>query len=811
MIHLIGNAHIDPVWLWKKSEGLAEIRATFRSALERMKEFPEYHFTSACAYYYLWIEATDPGMLAEIRRRVREGRWHIAGGMWVQPDNNIPSGEAMARHFLYSQRAFLRLFGETARVGYLVDSFGHNGMTPQLLKKAGMDCFVFQRPGETEKDLESELFRWESPDGSQVLCYRMLEPYGEQYGNELSDEVIRRKLTRCRKQYAETGRPQMCFYGVGDHGGGPTVRGLNQLREENKAGDLGHTSIEDFFASVKDIPGLPVIRTPLLHHASGCYSAHSAIKAANARAETALRAAEVYDTLCALWLGTLPRTAALREAWETVMFNQFHDILAGCSIREACEEALDGFRGVIHTAREIGETARQRLAAAVCTDKTPEDGKRCEKTDMRRMWEKSGEGSPAVVFNPHSFPVEALVPLYTILTVNGVRGPEGQPLPVQKIRGQHTLLDERESSLFRVRVPAMGYTVVYLFSEEQTPPPDAGLRCSVSCLENACLRVDIDPGSGLITGVYDKTENRPLLSGPAGRGIVIENGEADTWGHGIFTFDRECGEFKAERVELTEAGPLRGCVRVIARWGGSTLTQEYRLEADARRLDVRCTLDLRDPQKFIKLAFPVAAGSPQAVYGMPFGFRTDSVDGVEQPASQWAGLWDEETRSGAVIAACGKYSFCARGEELRMTIGRSAYYADHDGIRDSFMEPQDEGKQTFSYALIPVKGDPAAATERLALMHQPPAVVYETHHGGILPARQAGIALSRPNLAVSAFKFAEDGDGPVLRVWETAGKATEAVVRPEGLPPAEVSMAPHEVLTLRYGPEGWRTVGLTEE
>ncbi|MBQ8752489.1 MAG: alpha-mannosidase, partial [Clostridia bacterium] len=190
MIHLIGNAHIDPVWLWKRSEGLAEIRATFRSALERMKEFSEYHFTSACAYYYAWIEAVDPPMLREIQQRVQEGRWHIAGGMWVQPDNHIPSGESLVRHFLYSQRTFRRLFGQTARVGYLVDSFGQNGMTPQLLKKAGMDYFVFQRPDLTEKDWETELFLWESPDGSRVLCYRMPKPYGEQCGGVLADELI---------------------------------------------------------------------------------------------------------------------------------------------------------------------------------------------------------------------------------------------------------------------------------------------------------------------------------------------------------------------------------------------------------------------------------------------------------------------------------------------------------------------------------------------------------------------------------------------------------------------------------------------
>ncbi len=810
MIHLIGNAHIDPVWLWKRSEGLAEIRATFRSALERMKEFSEYHFTSACAYYYAWIEAVDPPMLREIQQRVQEGRWHIAGGMWVQPDNHIPSGESLVRHFLYSQRTFRQLFGQTARVGYLVDSFGQNGMTPQLLKKAGMDYFVFQRPDLTEKDWETELFLWESPDGSRVLCYRMPKPYGEQCGGVLADELIDEKLTLLRELYAETGRPQMCFYGVGNHGGGPTVRTLNLLRERNEAGDLHHTSMEDFFVSVKDTPGLPVFRTPLLHHASGCYSAHAALKAANARAENALRVAETYDTLCALRLGVPAQTARLREAWETVMFNQFHDILAGCSIREACEEALDGYRSVCHTAMDIGELARHRLAANLCTTRNPGEDGSCEKLEMRRLWAKNGEGAPVVVFNPHPFPVQALVPLNTLLPVGGVRGLDGQPLPVQTFRGQHTLFAEKDSTLFRVEVPAFGHTVVYLYYEALDGVPATALSCTDTCLENPYLRVEFDPQTGWISRFYDKVNKRELAAGALTRAVAIENGEADTWAHRIFTFDEECGAFTLESMQLLETGPLRGCIRVRSRYGRSVLVQDYSLTADGRGLEVVCTLELHDIQKFIKLVFPTALSAPEAVYAMPFGYRTHPLDGMEQPASEWAGLWDQQTHQGLALACCGKYSYSASGSELRVTIARSAYYADHDGERDAFMDVLDEGKQTFRYAIMPLDGDPTPVVRQLAVMHQPLDVVYEAHHDGVLPAEYTGISVSCPNVSVSAYKYGEDGDGPVLRVWETAGVATEATVHPEGLPPLTVSLAPQEVQTFLYGPDGWQAMDFIE-
>ncbi len=158
-VHLIGNAHLDPVWLWQWYEGYAEVKATFRSALDRMKEFPDFRFTSACAAYYEWVRDSDPAMFDEIRARVREDRWSIAGGWYIQPDCNIPSGESFARHALISQRFFRKEFGRTARVGYNVDSFGHNGSIPMLLRNSGMDAYVFMRPGPHEKpDLPDSLF-----------------------------------------------------------------------------------------------------------------------------------------------------------------------------------------------------------------------------------------------------------------------------------------------------------------------------------------------------------------------------------------------------------------------------------------------------------------------------------------------------------------------------------------------------------------------------------------------------------------------------------------------------------------------------
>ena len=176
-IYLIGNAHIDPVWLWKKSEGLSEILATYRSALDRMKEFPTISSPAPAPTTTSGWRPSTPPCLPRIRQRVEEGRWSVTGGMWVQPDCNLPSGEAFCRHTLYSQGFFQEHLGLTAQVGYNVDSFGHNGMLPQLLKQAGMESYVFMRPGDHENPAIPDLFWWEAPDGSRVLTHKIRYEY----------------------------------------------------------------------------------------------------------------------------------------------------------------------------------------------------------------------------------------------------------------------------------------------------------------------------------------------------------------------------------------------------------------------------------------------------------------------------------------------------------------------------------------------------------------------------------------------------------------------------------------------------------
>ena len=827
-VHLIGNAHIDPVWLWRKPEGMSEILATFRSALDRMNEFQDYVFTSACAGYYGWVEKVDKTMFAEIKKRVAEGRWNIAGGFWIQPDCNIPAGESFARHLLYSQGFFRERFGIMAQVGYNVDSFGHNGMLPQIFAKAGMENYVFMRPDSREKPgLPGDVFIWESPDDSSVAAFRISQGYGTpsdanlndwepEKADSMPDEdfTVTKALKHLEKAESE-GLPVMCFYGVGNHGGGPTIKNIDALAklcEENK--DIGFSSVDEYFKQLREtglIGSLPKVREDLQHHASGCYAANSTVKAANRKAEQALMAAEKYDVLAHALTDCESMRERLKPAWEKVMFNQFHDILAGCSIRDAYAEALDEFAAARDAAAEMTDLAVHRISWRICTTKIL-DGKKAQKNGWA-LWEKEGEGSPVVVFNPHSFPVSA--PMQINATVAGVSDREGAPVPCQQVRGPQTNGQDRFNTIFTADVPALGYATYYIYRNRKFGGL-SGNAVSVTkdSLENDLLKVTFNK-AGFISGFLDKETGYEIAGGPMARPVVIDDKIPDTWSHNIFTFDTEIGCFMKAEARVLDLGPVRGGLRITSVYGGSTLVQDFYVYPGRKELEVRCRLDFREKLKILKLCFPVNAVDPEAVYSMPFGFIKKEPDGCEEPSQEWAGVCGKASGKGLALLNDGRYSFCVKGNEMRMVAARGCIYADHYGKRDDLVEYQDQGEHFFSYVLMPYsQTNPSDVVRRAMVLNRQPVLIAETHHGGDLDPSYSGISITGGNVTAQAVKFSEKGDGYIIRLLETSGGHSEAEIdfAPAGAR-FKVKMKPQEFKTYLVPKDGGiiEEVYLTEE
>ena len=785
-LHMIGNAHIDPVWLWRWQEGYHEVLASFRSALDRLEEYDDFVFVSSSAAFYEWVEKSDPEMFEEIRTRVAEGRWEIVGGWWIQPDCNIPGGESFVRQALYAQRYFARKFGVTARVGYNVDSFGHHGMLPQLLKKSGLDYYVFMRPSPHEKGLPGRLFWWESDDGSRVLTYRIPFEYGT-WGKDLEKHVL-----RCAAELREQVSELMCFYGVGNHGGGPTrenIESIISLAQRDDLPTLEFGSPNRYFAAMEErqLP-LPVVHTELQHHASGCYAAHSGVKRWNRRAENLLLTAEKLSALAAQVTGHRTEEE-LGRAWKGVLFNQFHDILAGTSIEEAYDDARDLYGEAMSIGSRALNEAMQALAWNI--DIPHQEGVR-----------------PLVVFNAHGWPVDGPVELEISRLREGevLVDENGDRVAMQTAQSAATA-QGRQKLVLRTELPALGYRTLRLVQEREAPALPAGLvGASDTLLENERFRLEFDGESGWLTSLFDKEAATEVLSGPACRPVVIDD-PSDTWGHNVFSFTNAVGEFRAESLRLIENGPVRGVIRIVSRYGDSRLIQEVALYPGRAAIDVNATVDWHEPHKMLKLRFPTNLQFMRATFEIPYGHIERFANEEEKPGQSWVDLSGTARDSGDLyglsILNDSKYSFDVNIRDIGLTVLRNPVYAHHipaqveEGGHYSYT---DGGVQRFRYTLLPHRGGWAEAgtVRRAAELNSGPLPLLATFHPGPLPQHASYLSVDRNNIDVSVLKRAEEGDGTILRAFETSGNRTRATIRlPAWQRTITAEFGPCEIKTFR--------------
>lgn len=801
--YLVGNAHLDPVWQWRWQEGSAEAKATVRSALDRMKEFPEFRFVCSSAIVYQWIEEFAPEMFEEVKQRVREGRFIIVGGWHVQPDCNLPSGEAFARQSLYSQRYFKETFGKTAKVGYNVDSFGHNCMLPQILKKSGMDSYIFMRPGPHEKELPSDIFEWVSPDGSSVTTYRIPEPYCFNFNS--AEEVDRRRahideITRTDIEAAPF------FYGVGNHGGGPTIRNLEVLRAYREAHPelkMTYSDIHDFFEAVRASGEvIPEYREDLQHHAAGCYATVKRIKNGIRRAESSLSAAESFNILAGTLCQKKPANAKFEDAWKNVCFCHFHDSMDGCSIKEVYDDtdAMLGFAS--HTAAVEENNALQTISWAIDT------------SDREK-------GLPVVVFNPHSFDVTSTV------LVNKqyprVFDDKGNEVPSQLVHSTTLECFRRQDTLFTAHVPALGYAVYYLRDGEvysgKSDVTAAAWTGNLTAnehggtiLENENYRIRFEQYSGYITSFVDKKTGNEIITSRSAVPTVIDEYYHDTWSHAKTFFTDEMARFSDAEVTVLESGPVRATVKVVSRYNDSTLTQYFSLTSGAKKLEVKAHADWHEKHKMLKLAWSFAVDDPKAYYEIPFGVIERPADGEEEPGLNWTAVCG--TNGGYAIVNDNTYSSSVRGNTLYQTVLRSPIYGDHGGPRTSESEFTDQGRIDFSYVLMPVEGDTVSITREGKLLNKPLTNIIETwHDGGLSDSPYSGISVDCDNVMVSALKRREDGTGLIVRLYEIAGKTASVTVDGDVLPtPIKDIITPWSVKTysLSDGESEWKEVLLTE-
>jgi alpha-mannosidase len=803
-IHMIGYAHIDPTWLWRWTEGYEEVRATFRSALDRMNETPAFKFTASSACFYAWVKACDPQMFEEIRARVKEGRWDVAGGWWVEPDCNIPGGEAFVRHGLYSQRFFEKEFGVRAKVGFNPDSFGHAGTLPQICKKMGIDYYVYMRPSpEYEMDYpEGTTFWWRANDGTEILACNLQEGYAAE------DEVLDRIRRLSSNPHLNRGQTHILgFYGVGNHGGGPTRHAIAQILEARKPGQglpkvLFSTLGEYFqgFLKTTKKTAIPAIATDLQHHARGCYSAHSEMKRLNRQCEHALMAAERFATVAWLLDGLIYPQDQFEKAWKDVLYNQFHDVLAGTSLESAYQDTRDQLGGARHRADVIANEAVQRIAKTINT---------------------TAEGNTVVVINPLPWPVTQTV-MAPPITGRALDEPLHFVDDTEQVVPSQEVLTERIHStgyVFTAELPALGYRCFHARSGARPVHHERELSGDRTFLENEWWRVEFDPYHGHICRLFDKDHKTEALKRGNVLAAIVDS--SDTWSHGYEEFRVEAGRFGNARLELLELGDVRATVRVVSTFEKSTAETLVTLHRQIDTID--CTFRINWQQRYtmLKLAYETNIKPGAAVYDTAYGMQVRNTHGLEEPGQKWFDLTGTicDAPYGLAVLNDSKYGFDVCGGTMRVTMLRSPAYAHHDRARYDASLPyaiMDQGWQTVKIRLVPHAGpwEEARIPKKAWELNEPAFTHVESAHKGKRGLNASMIGTEADNVMLTVLKRSEDGKAFIVRGYETAGRPVRTVLHfPFKEKTFEVSFAPHEIKTLRFDPKKWtmQEVNLLEE
>ncbi len=831
-IHAIGHAHIDPVWQWNVQEGYQEVFATFRSALDRMKEFPDVCFVASSAQFYEWVAEAEPDMFEEIVTRVQEGRWVPVGGWWVECDINCATGESLVRQGLYAQKFFEKHLGRKARIGFSPDTFGHAWTVPQIIKKQGMDAYFYMRPELHENDsLPGPLFQWQGPDNSKVLAIVIVSAYNASQ-HDIEDRIDEYITYFSRKL------PQIkdiaLFYGVGNHGGGPTIATIRKIEEMQCTDTPGllFASPEKYVDKImvhKD--KLPVFDQGIQYHARGCYSAHAGIKMWNRLSCAALISAEKVASLAHIIGHCKYPMNAFQTAWKKMLFNQFHDILAGTSIEEAYQDAHNDFGYVMTVANDITMKTMRALISEIDTT--------CHENPL---------AIPFIVFNPCSWQVKQYIEFEADIldwsTAEAertmLRNSAGEPFPKNQIvlrdadgkvvpyqmLGTAAVKQEnvpfRFRFLFEANVPAVGYQVYsFDFSKKENPPQLTGLTASVDSLENGMVRIQFDKKSGAITSYFDKRLNRELLSTPAAIPVALDDWD-DTWGHKIQAYDRELGRFGYASLKLIETGPERARIEIRTRWGESFIVQTFSLYRNSAHLECSITIDWHEKYRVLKLSFPTVLNNGRCTYSIPYGFIERPMNGDEEPGQEWVDVssMNELNQFGFAVINDSKCGYSVKDGDIRITVFHSTAWSHHNPevvTEEDHCRYMEQGIHEFKYKLVPHAGDwrqaniPRLGEEFLSL----PMLFHTSVHHGELPQQKSMITTDLENVSITAIKKAEDADGLILRCVELygiEGNGTIEIAPLQRRIPVELN--PCEIKTLFVpfdSQQDYREVNLIEE
>ena len=660
-IHMIGSAHIDPVWYWSRQAGMIEVLSTCRTALEMLHNYDEFIFSLGDVWVYEILEKYCPQDLEIINKYIANSRWHIPGGWYVQPDCNLISESSFKKHIELGKSFFRRTFSVEVNVGFNVDSFGHSASIPDILVEAGYDSYVMMRPMQHEMALPEPLFIWEGNGGGEVMTWRIPRSY-----NAESPEVLKQNILSAL-EVAKIDVPHvMCFYGIGNHGGGPTrelIEWILENQEFSKDVKLKFSSPRQFFDAVKPWKTLlPRVSGELQMHAIGCYSVVGEIKKKLQDAELAIEEAQTAYNALGEQKNIDSINNCFEKNWKRILFNQFHDILGGTSIQEACLDTVNELSGVIVEGEDITST--------LCIQNLMDS----EEHPLQRL----------KVFRFGNYDYNSLVYHEPWLHPRGFE---------QSFKG--TLLDELGSSIdyqlvqqsavkgsaraliFETSIKSGQPKEFYLDHEHEPKEVKTDISCKNKEISNSILTSKIGTEGNffnlnlLISEVlnYDWIQMHVLAD------------ESDTWSHGKKSFDTPPeGVFKIKKIEMEEIGPLRSIVRLDTQYGCSRSSVRLVFYREKPYVDLLVDLYNFEQFKLIKLIIP--APNTQFRYDrIARGYLERPQNQLEFPFMKWSWIPNSKQKkftNGMGIISPHCFSCSGNDGFFNLTLLRSPTFAWHD-------------------------------------------------------------------------------------------------------------------------------------
>jgi len=770
-MHVIPQAHIDLAWWWRYDPETIHVvvKHTLETAFENMEKYPDYTFSFLQVPAIEPIEKYYPDLFYKMRyyshdkrvlgERIRNpgaggdrGRFAIASGLWCEVDGALPCGESLVRQCLYGKRYFRKEFGIDVKTAWFQDAWSHPWTYPQILKKSGIDSYMFARP----RNEGEQMFWWQGPDGSRIFAYKPFKYKGESLP---SQQELNNRLHNMNKKYGVN--DDITLIGVGNHGGGSISADVERMKKimearqtetntKNQPARLIFSTPQDFVNAVLEKKhAFPVINDELTPTIRGAYTTVGDIKKGNRQSENLLMTLEKFSAISS-FLGeyTYPREKIF-SCWKKVMLNQFHDTISGTDIIPSIEDALKRYKTVQETCQSELDNALQGICAQINT---------------------LGRGIHIVVFNPLAWErtdvstivLEFADPVSTIKLMD----PQDNPVPIQIIERMEKNNKYYLRCVFVAqKVPSLGYKTFHAIPDKKEYQYSSAHYADNLNIENEFFKLQVDPTSGSLHKIFDKQAQRDVLA-QNGNGNMIRIFEDLGDSEGFLESNKWTGQFQDvdsdPNIELIERGPVRMVLRVKNKFELARFTRRITLYNGIRRIDFDLGLDWDGKNKMVKVVFPLSVSSPTATYEIPYGTIRRPSEGEEHAAQKWVDISDDNY--GISLLNDSRYGHDISENEIRLSVLRSP---------EKPVSAMDNiGVHTLRYSLYPHKFSPQAANsmQKGYEINYPLHAVRTASHKGKLPDSYSFVQITPDNLILTVLKKAEDSEDLILRCFETKGE-----------------------------------------